>query len=103
MFSDEARQNVQDAVLAELANAVRNYGAGYHSLHEGYAVLLEEVEEAEDDLRLINNNLSLLWQSIKSNDLNDTVLLTDIEGTAQLLALEAIQIAAVCAKFKRGM
>ena len=103
MFSDEARQNVQDAVLAELANAVRNYGAGYHSLHEGYAVLLEEVEEAEDDLRLINNNLGLLWQSIKSNDLNDTVLLTDIEGTAQLLALEAIQIAAVCAKFKRGM
>ena len=103
MFSDEARQNVQDAVLAELANAVRNYGASYHSLHEGYAVLLEEVEEAEDDLRLINNNLGLLWQSIKSNDLNDTVLLTDIEGTAQLLALEAIQIAAVCAKFKRGM
>ena len=103
MFSDEARQNVQDAVLAELANAVRNYGADYHSLHEGYAVLLEEVEEAEDDLHLINNNLGLLWQSIKSNDLNDTVLLTDIEGTAQILALEAVQIAAVCAKFKRGM
>jgi hypothetical protein len=103
MFSDEARENVQNAVLAELANAVRNYGAGYHSLHEGYAVLLEETEEASDDMDYIKKNMGVLWQSIKTNDLKDTTLLTDIEGTAQMLALEAIQIAAVCAKFKRGM
>jgi hypothetical protein len=51
----------------------------------------------------IKKNMGVLWQSIKTNDLKDTTLLTDIEGTAQMLALEAIQIAAVCAKFKRGM
>ena len=103
MFSDEAREKVQDAVLAELANATKNYGREYHSLHEGYAVLLEEVEEAADNLEYIKKNMGVLWQSIKSNDLSETVLLTDIEGTAQMLALEAIQIAAVCTKFKRGM
>jgi hypothetical protein len=103
MFSDEARENVQNAVLAELANASKNYGKKYNSLHEGYAVLLEETEEAGDDMDYIKKNMGVLWQSIKTNDLKDTTLLTDIEGTAQMLALEAIQIAAVCAKFKRGM
>ena len=103
MFSDEARENVQNAVLAELANAVKNYGEVYNSQHEGYAVLLEEVEEAADDLTYIKNNLAVLWQSIKTNDLKDTTLLTDIEGTAQMLALEAVQIAAVCTKFKESL
>ena len=103
MFSDEARQNVQDAVLAELANAVKNYGKTYNSFHEGYAVLLEEVEEAGDDMNYIRNNLSVLWQKIKDNELEDTALLTVISGTASMLALEAVQIAAVCEKFKKGL
>ena len=100
MFSDEARENVQNA---ELANAVRNYGAGYHSLHEAYAVLLEETEDAGDDMDYIKKSMGVLWQSIKTNDLKDTTLLTDIEGTAQMLALEAVQIAAVCTKFKESL
>ena len=103
MFSDEARQNVQDAVLAELANAVKNYGKTYNSFHEGYAVLLEEVEEAADDMTYIKNNIGVLWQKIKDNDLTDTAILTVISGTASMLALEAVQIAAVCEKFKKGL
>jgi hypothetical protein len=54
-------------------------------------------------LTYIKNNLAVLWQSIKTNDLKDTTLLTDIEGTAQMLALEAVQIAAVCTKFKESL
>ena len=103
MFSDEARANIQNAVLAELANAVKNYGKTYNSLHEGYAVLLEEVEEAADDMTYIKNNLGVLWQKIKTNECTDTALLTVIEGTAEMLALEAVQIAAVCGKFKKGL
>ena len=103
MFSEVARLHISKAVMSETENAVKNYGETYNSPHEGYAVLLEEVEEAADDLTYIKNNLAVLWQSIKTNDLKDTTLLTDIEGTAQLLALEAVQIAAVCSKFKKGM
>ena len=103
MFSEVARLHINKAVMEETENAVKNYGETYNSPHEGYAVLLEEVEEAADDLTYIKNNLAVLWLSITTNDLKDTTLLTDIEGTAQLLALEAVQIAAVCSKFKKGM
>ena len=103
MFSELARLYINKAVISETENARKNYGDRYNSQHEGYAVLLEEVEEAADDLNYIKNNVGVLWHSIKTNDLKDTTLLTDIEGTAQLLALEAVQIAAVCTKFKGGM
>ena len=103
MFSELARLHINKAVMTETENAKKKYGDRYNSLHEGYAVLLEEVEEAADDLTYIKNNLSVLWQSIKTNDLKDTTLLTDIEGTAQMLALEAVQIAAVCTKFKESL
>ena len=103
MFSKVARLHINKAVMIETENAKKNYGDRYNTPHEGYAVLLEEVEEAADDLTYIKNNLGVLWQSIKTNDLKDTALLTDIEGTAQLLALEAVQIAAVCAKFKETL
>ena len=103
MFSELARLHINKAVMTETQNAKENYGDHYNSPHEGYAVLLEEVEEAADDLTYIKNNLAVLWQSIKTNDLKDTTLLTDIEGTAQMLALEAVQIAAVCTKFKESL
>ena len=103
MFSELARLHINKAVMTETQNAKENYGDHYNSPHEGYAVLLEEVEEAADDLTYIKNNLGVLWQSIKTNDLKDTTLLTDIEGTAQMLALEAVQIAAVCTKFKESL
>lgn len=102
MFSEVARLHISKAVMEETKNAEENYGEIYHSPHEGYAVLLEEVEEAADDLTYIKNNLGVLWQSIKTNDLDSTTL-TDIEGMAQMLALEAVQIAAVCSKFKKGL
>ena len=103
MFSELARLHINKAVMTETQNAKENYGDRYNSQHEGYAVLLEEVEEAVDDLNYIKNNVGVLWHSIKTNDLKDTTLLTDIEGTAQMLALEAVQIAAVCAKFKESL
>ena len=103
MFSEVARLHISKAVMTETENAKKNYGDRYNSQHEGYAVLLEDVEEASDDLTYIKNNLGVLWQSIKTNDLKDTTLLTDIEGTAQMLALEAVQIAAVCTKFKESL
>ena len=103
MFSNEARKDVECAVIAELNNATSAYGKMYNSLHEGYAVLLEEVEEAQDNLKYIQNNLAVLWQNIKNNECDDTSLLTVISGTAQMLALESVQISAVCEKFKRGL
>lgn len=102
MFSETARSLISKAMTAELESASKTYGETYHTQHEGYSVLLEEVEEAEDDLRYIKENLSELWKKIKGNE-NDPTLLTIMSGTALLLANEAVQIAAVCEKYKRSL
>ena len=49
-------QKINEAVTLELNNACKVYGAEYHSLHEAYAVLLEEVEETKQELDYVMNN-----------------------------------------------
>ena len=46
MIAEEATKSIEQAVCHELRNIVKKYGPTYASEHEGYAVLLEEVEEA---------------------------------------------------------
>ena len=48
MFSELARLHINKAVMTETENAKKNYGDRYNSPHEGYAFLLDEVEEAAD-------------------------------------------------------
>jgi len=56
----------------EFLNAIKKFGK-FHNAHEGYAVLLEEVDE--------------LWENVKLNQKNDTRL----DGIKE----EAIQVAAM--------
>ena len=50
-FSAETDKLVKDLIQAEYKNACENWGSNYNSLHEGYALLLEEIEEAEQFLK----------------------------------------------------
>jgi hypothetical protein len=65
-------ENVCAAILAEYERAAAKFPA-FHSTHEGYGVLLEEVDE--------------LWDAVKAN--------WDGDG----LALEAIQVGAMALRF----
>lgn len=47
-FSTKTGKLVNDLIQAEYNNACDNYGSSYNSLHEGYAILLEEIEESEN-------------------------------------------------------
>lgn len=40
----------------------------FHSLHEGYAVLLEEIEEAREALNFAEGNLYMLWAHVRDNN-----------------------------------
>lgn len=60
-----------EAVEDELAEATDRYGP-FHSTHEGYAVLKEEVDE--------------MWDAIKQNDINHS-------------RKEAVQVAAVAIRY----
>ena len=95
MIAEEATKCIEQAVCHELNKIVKKYGATYHSEHEGYAVLLEEVEEACEDAQFMEDSLKRLWTSIRCNNFSDFEL-SQIYNYAKGLAEEAVQVAAVC-------
>lgn len=95
-----AKEHVVGLVSMELQHAKENH-EDFHSLHEGYAVLLEEVEECRDELQAVLLHTSALWDAVKEDD-GDTALreLGCIEDAAIRMASEAIQVAAMAQKAK---
>lgn len=69
-----APYNVSDEIVMELQRAMNLHPTPMHNAHEGYAVLLEEVDE--------------LWDEIKKRDKNWTEI-----------RKEAIQVAAMAMRF----
>lgn len=98
MFDEEAKEKVKKAIEDETRGAIECWGETYSSMHEGYAVLKEEVEEAEECSKIINNKLDMLWNCIKRGNGDKAFIVSEIRGYAEQMALEAIQIAAVCNK-----
>ena len=87
MFSKKTETKINEAVTLEIVNACKTYGAAYHSDHEGYAVLLEEVEETERDLDYIKNHLVMLWDAVKADSSSE------VKANARIIALDAVQLA----------
>ena len=97
--------NIRILVNKEAKAATNAYGE-FNSAHEGYAVILEEFEEAKENIQLMEDNLKMLWEDIKKdisfvNDARDGGILTTLEENAIDLIQEAIQIAAMIKKFQR--
>lgn len=105
MFAEMTEKHVEAAIGAETQKAVENYGLKYNSLHEGYAVLKEEVEEAGEEQREIEHLLECIWTIIKMSSFNEDKVdgIKALKEHAENLALEACQIAAVCNKILNGL
>lgn len=103
MIDTEADAHLNSAVDCELKNIRKVYGNQYNSLHEGYAVLLEEVEEAENELNRVKEELCELWTGIKHNDNKGAAeALRRISAHAYFMLQETAQINAVTNKFRGG-
>lgn len=84
----------------ELDLARDEHGETFASMHEGAAVLKEEVEEAKDDLIEANGFYRLLWDAVKEDDAKTArSMAEEIASHAERLACEAIQVAAMALKF----
>ena len=101
MIDKNADEHLSCAVDCELTNIKKIHGNQYNSLHEGYAVLLEEVEETEDELKRVKDELAELWQSVKQDDNGGAVdALRRIYTHAYFMLQEAAQVTAVTQKFR---
>ena len=102
-MTNKLKTAIHPIVRDEVDRIKEQHGQRYNSDHEAYAVLSEEVEEAQEELRLVWRRLAHVWNNRIRQDLrpwdND---LTFISARAVALAAEAIQIAAVARKWKDG-
>ena len=89
--------HVRALVDTELAAANKRFPQ-FHSQHEGYAVIKEEVDELKEYTDLINNRMIYLWARVRFNNSCEE-LLSRIYDNAINAACEAIQVAAMCRKF----
>lgn len=101
-FSPETEKLTQDLIQAEYKNACENFGEKFNSLHEGYAVLKEEVEEVEPNISSLKENVSLMWKYIKKNEW-EIITLKSIENSLYYInnaIKELAQVGAVLQKIQ---
>lgn len=95
-FSDRTEKLTEHLIQAEYENAVVNYGEKYHSLHEGYAILYEEVEEAKFEIDRIDALLRTIWQEVKKSQFQK-YMKDDLSKLNQVIYLSIKELAQVCA------
>lgn len=97
---EELKQSVKQLVAEELERANKKFPM-FHSRHEGYAVIKEEVEEVKQDIEDIQDIIEWTWDNVKRNNtvLTDRYMI-QLNALAIHLAAEAIQVAAMAQKYK---
>ena len=88
---------VRQLVDEELAAANARFPQ-FHSAHEGYAVILEEIDELKEAVYDVNTKAAYAWTHIKQ-DGSAGKNIQGIMNHAINAACEAIQVAAMCKKF----
>ena len=104
-FSPDTEKLVNELIQAEYKNACEKFGDKYHSLHEGYAILLEETEEVEPNISSLKENVSLMWKYIKKNEW-EIIALKSIENSLYYInnaIKELAQVGAVLMKIKNTL
>lgn len=103
-FNEQTEKLVNDLIQAEYKNAVVNFGEKYNSLHEGYAVLLEEVEEVKTEITQLLNSFDVFWLWVKRNNQDHKYLcVEDMYKATENAMLELAQVGAVLMKIKNTL
>lgn len=88
---------VRELVEKELAAANERFQA-FASAHEGYAVILEGLEEANEDAKFCELYVNQIWYFVKA-DTNADERASALYRSAVKCACEMIQLAAMSKKF----
>ena len=89
--------DIRALVDKELAAANERFPQ-FHSAHEGYAVIKEEVDELKEATDKVIGRMVSLWATVKYGN-DPERLLQMISEDAINATCEAIQVAAMCKKF----
>ena len=97
-------EKINGLVQKELAEmCIKHNQEKFNSFHEAYAVTKEEVEEAAFEMEMVQSDISLIWESIKSNETKDALRYVGfMQKRCNRAIQELIQVSACCEKIKRG-
>lgn len=88
---------IQELADEELKEANEKYPQ-FSSDHEAYAVILEELEETEKNVKAMGYCIQAMWDYVK-RDKKPRKSVENLKNFALNTAAEAIQVAAMCDKF----
>ena len=102
-MSKEELRNAQTQMLGVLADRERQLSMelfpAFNSIHEGYAVIREEIEEMEEELHSLKSNLNDMWTACRYNEKEGFLrMCTMAYHNARQAALEALQVMAMAEK-----
>lgn len=93
-----SNEEVQALFDKELKKANEN-NPPFHSSHEAYAVLLEEVEEVSTEFGNLTFRTKNIWNLVKEDEKFLKLQLEEEKRITIELIKEAIQVGAMCDKF----
>ena len=96
--TDWGEGRTQDFFKVELAAANERFPQ-FHSQHEGYAVILEEAEELDAEVKSVGFYIKEAWEYIKGDESLAESEIKCVWQHAINAACEAIQVAAMAQKF----
>lgn len=101
VISEDIKNKTNEAVKNELQRIIKQYGENYNSIHEAFAVLLEEIDETLEPVKILDNIVRLeLWNCVKqNNNQNIKEKLKQIKNYANFSVYELVQVLAVCERF----
>lgn len=108
-FEKGCKKNNMKALISQLnelekderKRADQTHGDRFSSNHEAYAVILEEVEEADFEESIFKDNFRSVWWNIK-NDIEPKHNWTHLHGVALRCCAEWLQVATMCKKAKES-
>lgn len=94
----ELKKKVKNLIDDEFIRANEKYPL-FVSEHEAAAVLLEELEETEQAVRIIRTCFTSFWDCVKKDDFENMAdFLESVYKWSQLAACECIQVGAMAEK-----
>ena len=92
-------KEMERVISSEKYRAQKEFGDHYHSAHEGYGVLCEELFEAEQETLKLDDAKDVLLADLHANATDSTIeSLRSIAQFATHAACEYVQVAAVALK-----
>ncbi len=102
MSMNKLKGGVENLINQEYVLSSEKHGYQFSSYHEAYAVIKEEIEEAQAELGAVHKHFRIFWDGVK----HDAIRADEIKRIAQsahLAACELIQVATMAYKATLGL